>query len=94
MTMIRWSSGISAETMPKRLVLPELVPPETIMFLRSFTQMSRNCTTSSLSEPKRTRSLSVMRSLANLRIAIAGPLREHGGKTMATREPSGRRASR
>ena len=53
---------------PSSTVLPEPVPPEISMFLRSRTQISKNSWAASDRLPKRIRSSSVKASRVNLRI--------------------------
>ena len=93
MVTIRSPSGIRKDRRLSRVVFPEPVPPEMIMFRRAATQARRNSTIFSVIEPNSTSSLSPRRSLANLRMVIEGPSMATGGITALTREPSGRRAS-
>ena len=90
---IRSSAGMKDDTTLSRVVFPEPVPPEMMMFRRPFTQSARKSRTLGLNVPNAIRSLSVNGSVENLRMVSMAPSRAIGGMTALTREPSGRRAS-
>ena len=93
MVTIRSLLGIKEESTFNVVVLPEPVPPDTIIFRRAFTQARRNSAISSLRVPKLIRSFTERGSFVNLRIVTQGPIRDNGGTMAFTREPSDRRAS-
>ena len=93
MVTIRSLSGIKEESTFSVVVLPEPVPPDTIIFKRAFTQASRNSAISSLNVPKPTKLSMESGFFVNLRIVTQGPISDNGGTMALTREPSARRAS-
>ena len=93
MVMIRSCGRMEAERIFSRVVLPDPVPPEMMIFLRAFTMVSRKTAMRSSSEPKPKRSCIPYFSRVNFRIDSMAPFRDSGGMMALTREPSGRRAS-
>ena len=93
MVTMRSCSGMYEERMFSRVVFPLPVPPETTMFRRTFTQVSRNSAIGPVSVPNSIRWLAFRRSRLNLRMVRVGPLSARGGMMAFTREPSGKRAS-
>ena len=91
--MMRSVGPMQSEMALRSDVLPEPVPPETTMFLRSATHASMNFIISGLMEPKETSLSSVKSDLPNFRIVRHAPSGVIGGITAFTREPSSRRAS-
>ena len=62
-----------------KVVLPEPVPPEIMMFKRDSTHAFKNCKASEVIVPNWTSCSIVIGFLANLRIVITGPTSEIGG---------------
>ena len=91
--MMRSVGPMQSDMALRSEVLPEPVPPETTMFLRSPTHASMNFIISGLMEPKETSLSSVKSDLPNFRIVRHAPSGVIGGMTAFTREPSSRRAS-
>ena len=77
-----------------RLVLPEPVPPDTMMFCLAATRAESSWAESCVSEPKESSFSIVSVSLEKRRIATDGPSGEIGGSNASMREPSGSRPSR
>ena len=86
--------GRNAASAFSNVVFPVLVPPLIRMF--SFFSMAAWTapSTSGVIVPVRTSSSAVKKRVWNLRMVRVVPPTLHGGKTAATREPSGRRESR
>ncbi len=93
MVTIRSPSGIKLLRILSSVVLPEPVPPETMMFLCCFTAICRNSTICVLAEPNLIKSSAPSLRLENLRIVIDGPFRASGGMMALKRDPSFSRAS-
>jgi len=77
-----------------KLVLPEPVPPETMMFCLEATRAESICAESGVSDPNESSLSIVSVSLEKRRIATDGPSGEIGGSSASMREPSGKRPSR
>ena len=90
---IRSSEGMKEERTFSVVVLPEPVPPLTIIFSLALTHPRRKRAISSESVPKETR-FSIERGVwENLRIVMQGPISDNGGIIILTRDPSGSLAS-
>ena len=81
------------ESTLRSVVLPEPVPPDTIILSLPFTAASKNSSIFGDTEPHFTRLSAVIGVLPNLRIVRIGPISERGGIITFTREPSSKRAS-
>jgi hypothetical protein len=78
---------------PSNVVLPELVPPESITFAAPRTQAARNLSARGPSAPLARSSCGVKGTGENLRMFSVGPQSERGGMIACTRLPSDSRAS-
>ena len=75
------------------VVLPEPVPPLTMMLSRACTAARKKSTTGGVIAPTRIRSSTPKRFVPKRRIVSVGPSMASGAMIALTREPSGRRAS-
>ena len=90
---MRSVSGMKPESRLRRVVLPDPVPPATMMFLRITTHAFMNSAALCVQVPKRMKSSTVSARLENLRMVMVGPESASGGMIALTRLPSERRAS-
>ena len=90
---MRSSSSMNCVRQFSSVVLPEPVPPETMVLTRQRPRILSTSAPSSVIEPNLTRLASRSLSFLNLRMVSEGPSSESGGAITLTREPSGRRAS-
>ncbi len=81
-------TGVSSER-----ALPLPVPPDITKFSRHWAMISRRRAPSLVMDPNLTRSSSFSLSFLNFRMVMQVPSMAMGGMTMATRDPSLRRAS-
>ena len=93
MVTMRSVSGMNEERALSIVVLPVPVPPETMVFRRTWTQARKNSASSRVKLPTEMRSSIVILSAWNFLIVIVGLFAATGGMTTLTRDPSGRRAS-
>jgi len=91
--IIRSLSGIKAESILRKVVLPEPVPPEITVLMRASTQALRKFASGTVMVVLAIKSCAVKGRVANLRIVRIGPSSESGGMVALTRYPLGRRAS-
>ena len=70
---MRSSQGMNPDSTLSKVVLPDPVPPETMMFSRVFTAASRYSRIASLEPPVATIFSGVKTSRPNLRIVRHGP---------------------
>ncbi len=94
MRTMRSFAGRNAASAFRSVVLPVLVPPLIRMFSLLSIAARMVVSTPGVIVPIRTSSSAVKNRVWNLRMVSVVPPRLHGGKTAATREPSGRRESR
>ena len=87
--MIRSDSPMKLDKTFNIVVLPDPVPPQTIIFILAFTQASKNKAISLVNVPFDKRSLILFKFSLNLRIVITGPFKDSGGIIALTRDPSG-----
>ena len=81
MVITRSSGGMNPERAPKRVVLPDPVPPDITSGQRACTAARRNCDIPSVSIPMRTRSSMPSMLDENVRTLSAGPSGAIGGTT-------------
>ena len=91
--IMRSLCGMYPESRLRSVVLPDPVPPATMMFLRRMTQSFMNSAALRVHVPKRMKSSGVRAFFANFRIVIVGPESESGGIMAFTRLPSASLAS-
>ena len=84
--------GMNADSALSIVVLPDAVPPETMMLSRARTQAASSSAVGSSRLP-RSSSSSRPYALGNSRIVTVGPLSASGGRTTLTRAPRGIRSS-
>ena len=89
----RSSSGTNVDRTPSRVVLPELVPPETTTLALPRTHAARNSSMRRPSVFPASKSSGVKGTGENLRMFKVGPQSERGGMIACTRLPSDSRAS-
>ena len=88
MVIILSSVGIYEDNTLRSVVLPEPVPPETIILSLPLTAASRKRSILEETEPQVKRFSAEIGVLPNLRIVRIGPTRDTGGIITFTREPS------
>ena len=76
-----------------KVVLPEPVPPEMMMFKRAFIAPSIKASISGVNALNRKRSFLPIGFDPNIRIVTVAPSSERGGMIALKRDPLGRRAS-
>ena len=93
MVISRSPTGIRFDSTFSSVVLPEPVPPETMMLLCCSTQMRRNSIIAGEALWLATSVSGVITVRLKRRMVMVGPFSATGGMMALTREPSGRRAS-
>ena len=93
MVISRSPTGIRLDSTLSRVVLPEPVPPETIMFLRCSTAIRRKAIIAGEALPFSVSVSGVITRRLKRRMVMVGPFRATGGMIALTREPSASRAS-
>ena len=93
MVTIRSSAGIKEDSTFNVVVLPEPVPPLTMILSRALMQARRTMAISSDRVPKEMRFSTDSGVCENFRMVMHGPFSANGGIMMLTRDPSLRRAS-
>ena len=93
MVTTRSLCGMDSESILRKVVLPDPVPPEIRMFRRALTAAWMKSRIDWFSDPLRSRSSAESTSRRNFRIETLGPSSANGGMMAFTREPSFRRAS-
>ena len=81
------------ESVFSRVVLPEPVPPEMMMFSRAFMAPSMSASISGVKALNRSRSSLESGLEPNIRMVTTGPSRARGGMIALNRDPLGKRAS-